>query len=334
MTRFLVGSINTPGPWFHHGGEGVTACALDEETGAISRIAASPQIENAIWIASFSGGFLVATERFFENGELAAYDASISPIGCKQTTAGGAICHLALSPDGKTVYAVSYLGGVSVHSLDKNGVQPAHQTMAYEGSGPNQERQEKSHPHQAVISPNGKELYVCDLGSDTIWVHPIAGAKLGPARAIVAPPGSGPRHLVFHPTRPRFYVIGELDGIVRIYGSEDGRLINSIPVLPTGYTGIPSGAAMKWHPSGISVAVSVRGSDNMAVLVDDTLIANFSTRGKSPRDFAFSPSGRWLLALNQDSDSIIPFEFDPFKGLPTGRVGTSLDIGCPVCALF
>lgn len=38
MTNLLIGSINTQGPWFHASGEGVTACALDEATGRISRI--------------------------------------------------------------------------------------------------------------------------------------------------------------------------------------------------------------------------------------------------------------------------------------------------------
>ncbi len=338
MSRFLIGSINTPGPWFHATGEGITVCALDEDTGEISRITTSPGIENAIWMTPSPHGLLVATERFLGDGELAAFDASFSRIGQAQTTPGGAICHLALSPDGASIYAVSYLGGVTVHALDESGIHPAHQFIAYEGSGQN-ERQEKPHPHQAVVSPDGKKLFVCDLGSDKIWVHPIEGPKLGPAQGIEAPPGSGPRHLVFHPTLSSFYLLCELDGMVHTYDGESYRLIASHSAVPSDFTEVPGGAATKLHPSGASLAVSIRGSDNIAVYLFDTLgglrpAANFSTRGKAPRDFAFSPSGRWLLALNQDSDTVVPFEFDPSSGLPTGRVGAAFQIGCPVCANF
>lgn len=62
--------------------------------------------------------------------------------------------------------------------------------------------------------------------------------------------------------------------------------------------------------------------------------ANFPTQGKCPRDFAYSPSGQWLLALNQDSDTVVSFELDPTDGMPTGRIGPIFAIGCPTCAVF
>jgi 6-phosphogluconolactonase len=116
-------------------------------------------------------------------------------------------------------------------------------------------------------------------------------------------------------------------------------LVNSVSALPSDFNGTPGGAAIKFHPSGRSLAVSVRGSDNIAVFRlgargEISLAANFPTQGKGPRDFAFSPSGRWLLALNQDSDAVVPFELDPSQGLPTGGVGSTFAIGCPVCAVF
>lgn len=340
MTSFHIGSINTPGPWFHATGEGVTECALDENTGEISRLTTLPGIENAIWMIRSGEGLLIATERFLHDGALALLDASLSRIGHLQTTPGGAICHLALSPDGKNVYAVSYLGGITVHAMD-SGVHPVHQSITYHGSGPNQERQQKSHPHQAVVSPDARHLFVCDLGSDRIWIHPIDGAELGEAQAIVCPPGCGPRHLVFHPSLPCFYLLGELDGHVHAYEGEGTtwQLINSHSALPSGFRGTPGGAAIRIHPSKQSLGVSVRGSDTMALFrISDqgklSPAANFPTQGKCPRDFAYSPSGQWLLALNQDSDTVVSFELDPTDGMPTGRIGPIFAIGCPTCAVF
>lgn len=342
MTRFLVGSINKAGPWFHATGEGVSVCELDEATGEISRVRAYPEFENAMWMAKAGQFTFVATERYLDGGEVVAFDPTMADTGPAQKTPGGAICHLALANGGRTLYTVSYLGGVTVHAIDDNGViLPAHQDITYIGSGTNPERQEKSHPHQAVVSPDGKHLFVCDLGCDKVWVHPISGEKLGPAAAIGAPAGSGPRHLVFHPRLPRFYLLGELDAQVRVYegAGTDWRLVASHAAIPEKFAGAAHGGAIRLHPSRKTLAVSVRGSDNIAVFGIDATgdlspAANFPTGGKTPRDFDFTPSGRWLLALNQDSDNLVAFGFAPDAGLPTGHTGEPFALGCPMCVIF
>ena len=58
-----------------------------------------------------------------------------------------------------------------------------------------------------------------------------------------------------------------------------------------------------------------------------------STRGKVPRNFRFDPTGKYLLAENQDSDSVHSFEFDSKTGKlkPTGE---SIEVGMPVCIKF
>jgi 6-phosphogluconolactonase len=63
------------------------------------------------------------------------------------------------------------------------------------------------------------------------------------------------------------------------------------------------------------------------------LLEHQSTRGKTPRHFAIDPSGKWLLAENQDSDNIVIFRINQQTGklLPTGE---SVEIGAPVCIQF
>jgi len=341
-TRLFIGSVNAPNPFFRAEGEGVSVCELDETTGTFARVSAHPHVENAMWMMRAGDTFLVASERHTGGGEIGAFDAAFQRIGGPCQTPGSAICHLALSPGSETVYAVSYLGGVTAHALGADGsVAAAHGEVTYAGSGPNRERQEASHPHQAVVSPDGGHLFVCDLGCDKVWVHPIDGDTLGPAAAIDAPAGSGPRHLVFHPTLPRFYLLGELDAVVRVYEGQgaDWKLVALHTALPRNFCGTPGGAAIRLHPSGRTLAASVRGSDTVAVFDIDThgnltLAANFSSGGKTPRDFDFTPSGRWLVVLNQDSDNAVVFGFDADTGLPTGHVGSSFAIGCPVCVIF
>jgi 6-phosphogluconolactonase len=55
--------------------------------------------------------------------------------------------------------------------------------------------------------------------------------------------------------------------------------------------------------------------------------------GAKPRGFALSPDGRWLIAANQDSDSIVPFAIDPATGLPA-VAGAALRVPSPTCIAF
>jgi len=63
------------------------------------------------------------------------------------------------------------------------------------------------------------------------------------------------------------------------------------------------------------------------------VLQNISTQGKTPRHFAPDPTGRWLLAENQDSDSVVTFAVDERTG-KLADTGRSESIGAPVCAVF
>ncbi|MCY3749759.1 MAG: beta-propeller fold lactonase family protein, partial [Chloroflexi bacterium] len=54
------------------------------------------------------------------------------------------------------------------------------------------------------------------------------------------------------------------------------------------------------------------------------------TQGQTPRNFAIDPSGTWLLAANQDTNTIVTFRIDPQTGHlhPTGPI---TQIPNPVC---
>ena len=62
------------------------------------------------------------------------------------------------------------------------------------------------------------------------------------------------------------------------------------------------------------------------------VIADLSL-GRTPRFFTADPSGRFLYALNEDSDTIVAFHINPDSGrlYPTGF---SARTGSPVCMVF
>jgi 6-phosphogluconolactonase len=346
---FFIGSINEPGPWFHPAGEGLTLCSLDERNGDIKRIRIYSEIKNPIWLTSINGGYLVARECYLSPGKINSFSIDqnyiITGLGDTPDSSGGAICHLRLTSDEKTLFVTSFLGGVSVHCVGNNQeVAPSHQVVIYEGHGP-RILQNMAHPHQAMVTPDEKFLYVCDLGSDKIWVHAInkIGDKidLGPAVGIDQAPGSGPRHMVFHRKLPLLYVLGQLDGQVRIYAYQAMTLSLAAihNTLPADFKGEPEAAAIKWHPSGKTLYISNRNSNTITVFIveSDGGLRHadcFSAKGKAPRDFLISKSGAWLTVLNHDSDILIPFKLNPKTGLPTGASGVPFPIGCPVCGIF
>jgi len=58
-----------------------------------------------------------------------------------------------------------------------------------------------------------------------------------------------------------------------------------------------------------------------------------STGGERPRNFNVDPSGRFLLAANQDTDNVVIFRIDEKIGVPEAT-GKSVEVPSPVCVVF
>ena len=127
--------------------------------------------------------------------------------------------------------------------------------------GANPERQEKPHPHQAILDPTGKFFLVPDLGFDRVHVFSVdpATLKYTEQAPLLAPAGSGPRHAVFVNDSPktRFYVITELSNQIlgfNVTYKPDGTL-GFEQIYVSGTHGlnetVPAGAA------GGEIAISV-----------------------------------------------------------------------------
>ena len=64
-----------------------------------------------------------------------------------------------------------------------------------------------------------------------------------------------------------------------------------------------------------------------------TPLDRVSTQGKTPRSFAIDPSGRFLIAANQNSGTLVVFRIDQETGglTPTGSV---VQVPSPVSVVF
>ncbi len=218
--------------------------------------------------------------------------------------------------------------------------------IRFKGSGPNTRRQEASHAHAAVFGPKEKQLFVTDLGSDRLYIYDFDrrnGTTTPAQQAFVSlPPGSGPRHLEFHPNGKWMYLLNELSGTVAAFQYNNGRLdsLQLVSTLPEGFNQPFTCADIHVSPNGKFLYASVRDSANLIAIfrIDETNgrltpAGHQSTLGRTPRNFTIHPNGQWLLAANQNSDEIVIFRLDPITGLLTDS-GKRITTGSPVCLMW
>lgn len=339
---------------------GITRVELLTETGELVKTAEYGNIENAsfLWV-NREGTRLYAvseTDEYIdvdgdkaEGGQLASFpiDAESRKLGPGQylPTHGNHPCHLSLSPAEDWLAVANYSGESVMMYPVRPDRKPGPPSIRFRhtGSGPNQDRQTKPHPHSAVFSPDGRYLLVADLGMDKIMVYvrsPEAD-EWAASDAVSLEPGAGPRHLAFHPSGRAAYAVNELNSTVTRFDYEDGKLVRreSLSTLPDSREGESWCAEILVSPDGRFVYASNRGHDSLAVFGVDGKTGQLqpsghvSTRGKFPRNFALSPDGQWLIAANQNSDSLALFRIEPNSGLPI-FTGTQLQVNKPVCVVI
>jgi 6-phosphogluconolactonase len=315
---------------------------FDPLSGALTKQLEGLPLTNPSYVISGAGGLLyVVSERFNGPGMVHALARSGTKIGVRWqvSSRGRCSCHLAVLPGGDVLAVSHYLGGsISLFSThDGTLLGETH----YVGRGPYAQRQSESHPHQCVASPSGRWLLVPDLGADRVWAHPISNrlGVLEPA-GTTALPGTGPRHLVFHPCGTRVSVFGELDGHVHTgrWVEDLGQItwIQSMRTVPEIAAPEASGSAIKLHPSLPLIYAANRSLHDLAVLAVETN-GSLSERGRiqaggtTPRDFTISRDGRWLLVACQNSHRIVAYPLNEANGLPSGPSITALETGSPVC---
>ena len=274
---------------------------------------------------------------------------SLKALG--QVSSGGAgPCYISVDATGSAAFVANYSGGtVASFQVHPDGTlsQPVSRVDCHDAPfpkpGPMKQRQDGPHPHCATLSPTNRFLVVNDLGLDTITTFPVdtLTGKLGPAHVTAVKPGSGPRHLAFHPNGRWVYVVDELSNRVDQYlwsmvHGAPGQVLaaqalltatgHSITTLAADASGTTNSAEIVMGPNGDHVYVSNRLAENSLVVfqVDGTTGAlSFQQRidcgGKTPRQFTLDPTGEWLLCGNQDSNSVTVFQRDQGTGRLTDR---------------
>lgn len=337
--------------------EGVYVYSMDSASGELAFKAVIRELINPSYLAVHpQTGFLYAVHEkgTFEGRPgggviaLAVHPGTgESRLLNKQSSAGEDPCYISIERTGKYALVANYnSGSVAMLPIRPDGTleEPSH-VVQHTGMSIHPERQDKPYAH--CILPDFRNRYAlsCDLGTDQILIYRMdleAGRLLEHAEAKVAP-GSGPRHLIFHPNGQYAYVICELNSTLLAFrwNAEAGSLeeIQSVRTLPTGYEGRNLPADLHLTPDGKFLYASNRGHDSFAcfeVAADSGLLTlkhHTSTGGREPRGFAIDPSGKFLLSANQNSNNLVTFLIDPGMS-HLSRTGEEVQVSMPVCIKF
>ncbi len=334
--------------------KGIYAFRFDDSSGGLTPICLVAETPSPSYLtASADRRFVFAVNELSSFGGAAS--GSVTSFAVDRTTAklaeisvqpskGASPCHLTLDRTGSYLAVANYGGGnYALFPVGADGrLQPA--TRVVDGKA-TAAASAKPLGHMVGFDAENKFLVTADKGLDRVLVYRFDAStgELTPNQppAGTLPPGSGPRHYVFHPKGGWLFVINEQAATITTFAwdRQSGALTaaGSVPTRPASVTG-GSTAEIAVHPSGRFVYGSNRGHDSIAVFAIGaagalTLVEYEPTRGETPRNFALDPSGRWLIAANQRSNTLAVFSIDQATGA-LSPVGPLTNVGSPVSILF
>ncbi|GIO21691.1 lactonase family protein [Oceanobacillus sp. J11TS1] len=307
--------------------QGIYRFTLDTETEQLSASEVAAELGNPTYINfNENQDYLYAVAQEDEMGGVNAFrvdkeNGQLIPIN-GQLVEGNPPCHLEAT-ENIVVTGNYHKGEIGLHFVHENGeVEQGHFTK-HHGDGPH-ERQEKPHVHFTGFTPDKKFIVVADLGTDRLVTYKVEDSSLKEVSTFHAKPGSGPRHIVFHPSKPVAYLLTELSSevIVLDYNSETGEFKEKQTMLakPADFTETNDASAIHITSDGKYLYTGNRGHNSITSFqIDSTsgelaLIGFTPSGGEWPRDFVLDPTEKFLLASNQHTGNVVLFKRDTDTG--------------------
>jgi 6-phosphogluconolactonase len=332
--------------------KGIYSFELDTEKATITNVNVAATIDSPTYLnITEDKQFLYSVAKEGENGGVAAYSIDL-PSGQltllnKQLTPGANPCHVNTDQRHHYLFSTNYHKGTVDSYLieqEKGTVSPPVSTVHHTGSGPDH-RQEKAHTHYSGMTPDGRYLAAIDLGSDLLVTYSVSEeGKLSEVNRLDLPPGSGPRHLTFHPQLKTIaYLVTEFSSrvIVLNYDPDHGSfsILQSVKTIPEDFTENNQGSAIHVSSDGKFVYSGNRGHNSIAVFKTEeqtgelTYVENTSSEGDWPRDFVLDPTEKFLIVANQESNNLVLFSRDTDTGKLT-LVEKDIAAPEPICLKF
>ncbi|MBT2484152.1 MULTISPECIES: beta-propeller fold lactonase family protein [unclassified Microbacterium] len=351
MTRFWLGGY---GSTMEGSADGIGLLAGDEgrEASTLAYRGAVTETPSPSWLAQHPSLDVVyaalegdaAVQAFARTG-----DASLSPLGSPMPV-GESVCHLAVAPNGSALVASCYGDGRVVRvGLDAAGRMVPQKTDAaaalraalfgeddpdaaaatpagvgVAASDPHAAGPDRaSHAHSAAFLPDGR-IVTTDLGFDLVrfWRQTSNGLALD--HEVVLPLGTGPRHMVVHPSGHLHVVTEYSCEVFTLASAADGTwsVVSSTMASPIAQVGTDFPAELARSRDGQFLYTALRGSNTIAAL-------RVRGGGEALESVALADAGvDWprhhlihegkMLVAGQRSDTITLLDLDERTGAPLG----------------
>ncbi|GHC17555.1 lactonase family protein [Streptomyces rochei] len=334
--RAFIGSFTAAG------GPGIVTAAVAPGTGELTVLSGTDRLPDPSFLALAPDGNTLYAVSETAEGAVAAFRVSgdkPEPAGRPVPVGGDGPTHLALHA-GHVLTANYGSGSVTAVPLRADGTlaRAASGVLRHTGSGPHAQRQQGPHAHQVRPDPSGRWAVSVDLGTDSVRVCTLTDGALTVHRETALRPGSGPRHLAFHPDGSHAYVVNELAPTVTVcrWDAAEGVLqpLTEVPVLPGAPAGDAYPSGIVASPDGRFVWTATRGEDVLSVFAVEPdglrLTGTVPCGGHWPREIA--ESGGFLYVANERSGDVTWFALDPATGVP--RRAGSLALPAASCVIF
>ncbi|OMP66456.1 lactonase family protein [Domibacillus epiphyticus] len=330
-------------------GKGIHSFQLDTEKEELLNAAVAAEVNNSTYVTiSENEQFLYAVAKGGKGGGLAAFkiqDAQLEKLN-DVLESEGVPCYVSLNTNGTRAFSAQYhTGTAEMYSINQETGQLIDllDVATHEGTGPNADRQEKAHTHFFGLTGDERFVVAVDLGTDEIITYEIAGEDLLKKAVFNTEPGSGPRHLVFHPSGQTAYVMTELSNevLVLAFNENDGtfNLLAAHKAIPADFTENSQGSAIRIAQNGRFLYAGNRGHNSIAVFEvieegrDVKLVEIVSTKGDWPRDFDLDPTEQFLVVAHEKTNNVVLFK----RNSDTGRLtpaNSEVTIPEGVCVTF
>jgi 6-phosphogluconolactonase len=303
---------------------GLTCLRFDADQGALARVSTCDVGSCPSYLAWNAGGtaVYVVNEWDPQGGGVGAWrcDPGTGALGALGTAASGGKgpCHACVHPSGRWLLVANYgSGDVGVLPIHADGSLGAPACTAHPGA----------HAHMTLCSRDGTRVLVPCLGADRIAQYrfdPASGRLSDDGLAAVATAGgAGPRFLAL--VDRSVYCVDELASQIQGFavGADGGLTPGQAPLSlrPIGLDGASSGAHVAVAADGALVLASLRGLDRIVAFRRDRggalspLASTFvGAQARTPRCFAISPDGRWVLVAGQGSGVVAVYRCDDSAG--------------------
>jgi 6-phosphogluconolactonase len=234
------------------------------------------------------------------------------------------MAYIAVGGNGRVLMGASYKQGMlSVNRIGADGTVAAPSTQVLTTPP-------KAH---CIIQGRSRDVvYATTVDGNAILIYRLdiqrSVLALADSHSVLCRPGSGPRHLVLHPTLDVLYCVNETSGTLAAFAVDpsSGALteLQCESLVPSGFQGNARAADVHIAPSGRFIYASVRSSNVVGGFSIDSRSGRLAPVGcyavqGSPRGFAIDPFERFLICASQTENTVGIYAIDAESGALAAR---------------